>query len=142
VLDGGVAYPTLYTDTEVVAVVGHTGCGAVTAAYDVARGETERDELPPGVRADLDPLIETVVDAPVALDGEKRAVVDRLVEYNVREQVSFVAGETDAAVYGFVYDIHRRYGDEDGRAYLVAAGDGDPGDVVGDGNGMAVESVL
>jgi carbonic anhydrase len=71
-----------------------------------------------------------VENAPVDLDGERSGVVDRLVEYNVREQVDFVATQTDAAVYGFVYDIHHRYGDEDGRAYLVAVGDGEPRDVV------------
>jgi carbonic anhydrase len=130
VLDGGVAYPVTFTDTGVVAIVGHTGCGAVTAAYDVVTGQTDLADLPPGVRTDLDSLVTMVENAPVDLDGERSGVVDRLVEYNVREQVDFVATQTDAAVYGFVYDIHHRYGDEDGRAYLVAVGDGEPRDVV------------
>jgi carbonic anhydrase len=130
VLDGGVAYPVTFTDTGVVAIVGHTGCGAVTAAYDVVRGEIALDELPPGIRDDVEPLVANVESAPVDFDGAKKAVVDRLVEHNVREQVEFVAGRTDAAVYGFVYDFHHRYGDVDGRTYLVATGDGDPAEVV------------
>jgi carbonic anhydrase len=130
VLDGGVAYPVTFTGTGVVAVVGHTSCGAVTAAYDVVEGETALSDLPPGVRADVKPLVEIVEHAPVDRDGERSAVVDRLVEHNVREQVSAVAARTDAAVYGFVYDFHHRYGDADGRTYLVAAGEGEPSEAV------------
>jgi carbonic anhydrase len=130
VLDGGVAYPVTFTDTGVVAVVGHTSCGAVTAAYDVVRGDTDPEDLPPGVRADVEPLVDVVADAPVDLDGDRAAVVDRLVEHNVREQVAAVAKRTEAAVYGLVYDFHHRYGDADGRTYLVASGEGDPAEAV------------
>jgi carbonic anhydrase len=142
VLDGGVAYPVTFTGTGVVAVVGHTSCGAVTAAYDVVRGRSELADLPPGVRADVEPLVDIVADAPVDLDGEPAAVVDRLVEHNVREQVSAVTARTDAAVYGFVYDFHHRYGDVDGRTYLVAASDGDPAEVVPDEHRTLVRSLL
>jgi carbonic anhydrase len=142
VVDGGVAYPTTFTDTGVVAIVGHTGCGAVTAAHDIAQGETDPTDLPPGVRHDVAPLVETVTDAPVAIDDDKRAVVDRLVEHNVREQVDFVSARTEAAVYGFVYDFHHRYGDRDGRTYLVAAGDDDPADLVATDHREAVRSLL
>ena len=142
VLDGGVAYPVTFTDTGVVAIVGHTGCGAVTAAYEVARGETAPEALPPGVRHDIEPLVALVEAAPIDLDGRRDAVVDRLVEYNVREQVDFVSGRTDAAVYGFVYDFHHRYGDVDGRTYLVATDDGDPGDAVSKEHRDIVRSLL
>jgi len=142
VLDGGVAYPVTFTDTGVVAIVGHTGCGAITAAYDVVQGETDLADLPPGVRQDLGSLVACVERAPVDLDGPTDAVIDRLVEYNVREQVEFVASRTDASVYGFVYDFHHRYGDRDGRTYLVAAGDGDPADAVSTENRDAVRSLL
>ncbi|MCW8173212.1 hypothetical protein D8S78_19435 [Natrialba swarupiae] len=37
----GVLYPIHHAGTEVAAIVGHTGCGAVTAAYDVATGADE-----------------------------------------------------------------------------------------------------
>jgi carbonic anhydrase len=142
VLDGGVAYPVTFTDTGVIVIVGHTGCGAVTAAFEVARGETTPEDFPPGVRHDVEPLVALVEAAPVDLDGPKDAVVDRLVEYNVREQVDFVSGRTDAAVYGFVYDFHHRYGDVDGRTYLVATGDGDPADVVDSTHRDVVRSLL
>jgi carbonic anhydrase len=142
VLDGGVAYPVTFTDTGVVAIVGHTGCGAITAAYEVVRGETAPEDLPPGVRADLDSLVACVEDAPVDLDGPTVAVVDRLVEHNVREQVDFVSDQVDATVYGFVYDLHRRYSDRYGRTYLVASGEGDPADAVSPDHRDAVRSLL
>ncbi|WP_142856417.1 carbonic anhydrase [Salinigranum halophilum] len=142
VLDGGVAYPVTFTDTGVVAIVGHTGCGAVTAAYDVVTGETDLAALPAGVQQDLGSLITMVENAPVDLDGERSTVVDRLVEHNVREQVEFVATQTDAAVYGFVYDIHHRYGDADGRAYLVAVGEGDPHEAVDEAHREVVAPLL
>ncbi|WP_380680198.1 carbonic anhydrase [Salinigranum sp. GCM10025319] len=142
VLDGGVAYPVTFTDTGVVAIVGHTGCGAITAAYQVVRGETAPEDLPPGVRADLGSLVTLVEEAPIGFDRPTGNVVDRLVEHNVREQVDFVSDRTDATVYGFVYDLHRRYGDRDGRTYLVASGEGDPADVVSSEHRDAVRSLL
>ena len=142
VLDGGVAYPVTFTDTGVVVVVGHTSCGAVTAAYDVVQGTTDPGDLPPGVRADVEPLVDVVAGAPVDLDGDRAAVVDRLVEHNVREQVAAVAERTDAAVYGLVYDFHHRYGDADGRTYLVASSDGDPAEAVGEQHRERVRSLL
>jgi carbonic anhydrase len=141
-LDGGVAYPVTPTGTDGIAVAGHTGCGAVTAAYEIVRGETSRDDLPPGVRADVEPLVEVVENAPIDLDDERAAVVDRLVEHNVRDQVAFVSTQTDASVFGFVYDFHGRYGGEDGRTDLVATGDGERVDVVSPDYRGAGRSVL
>jgi carbonic anhydrase len=142
VLDGGVAYSTAFTDTDVVVIVGHTGCGAITAAYEIVRGETDPPDLSPGVRNDLESLVSLVESAPVDLDGEKSAVVDRLAEYNVSEQVAFVSSQTDATVYGFVYDFHGRYGDEVGRTYLVATGEGSPSEAIDDNHTGFVEPLL
>ncbi|WP_193308858.1 carbonic anhydrase [Halorubrum halophilum] len=136
VLDGSVAYPLVYTETEVLAVVGHTGCGAVGAALNAV----ETGELPadPGVKADVSTLVPIVEAGLDALDGTgdgdadaaTASVRNRLVEYNVHEQVA-MARETDAAadasVYGFVYDFHGAYGGPDGAVYLVNAdGERDP----------------
>jgi len=140
VLAGSVAYPLAYTGTEALAVAGHTGCGAVGAALSAVR----TGELPeePGVRADVEdlvPIVEAGLDAlggegGTGTEGEREAgaagVRDRLVEFNVHEQVS-IARETetaaDADVYGFVYDFHGAYGRPDGAAYLVNVdGERDP----------------
>jgi carbonic anhydrase len=128
-VDGNLLYPVAHTDTRTVVVVGHTGCGAVTAAYRAVTENIEPEA--PGIRrrvAPLVPVVEAALDGPVA-DGD--GVVDRLVEYNVREQVAFLGSSDevpdDTAVFGFVYDLHGSYGGEQGRVYLVAVdGETDP----------------
>ncbi|GAA0716425.1 carbonic anhydrase [Halorubrum trapanicum] len=187
VLDGSVAYPLRHTHTEVLAVVGHTGCGAVGAALAAAR--TGEFPAEPGVRADVEallPIVEsgladpavvgegdegatddataddwTADDAPVddasgsdetADDADGAAassVRDRLVEYNVHEQVAFARESeeaADATVYGFVYDLHGVYGDRDGAVYLVNAdGERDPAalrELVGDAHADHVTTLL
>ncbi|KDS90976.1 carbonic anhydrase [Halorubrum saccharovorum] len=140
VLSGSVAYPLAYTGTDALAVVGHTGCGAVGAALSAVR----TGEFPPepGVRADVEELVPIVEAGLDALDSDGEAddergdgedaasVRNRLVEYNVHEQVA-IAREADEAaaahVYGFVYDFHGAYEGPDGAAYLVNAdGERDP----------------
>jgi carbonic anhydrase len=163
VLDGSVAYPLGHTETRVLAVIGHTGCGAVGAALTAAR--TGEFPTEPGVRADVEallPIVEAglesraVVDADAGRDdgsvgnaGDDASVRDRLVEYNVHEQVAFAieCEETvDATVYGLVYDFHGVYGDRDGAVYLVNAdGERDPAalrDLVGDAHADHVATLL
>ncbi|SFR31073.1 carbonic anhydrase [Halorubrum sodomense] len=174
VLDGSVAYPLRHTHTEVLVVVGHTGCGAIGAALTAAR--TGEFPAEPGVRADVEalvPIVEAGLDDPAVTgrggggsdtqsdggsdtqsDGasdrdDDARIRDRLVEYNVHEQVAFAreSEETaDATVYGFVYDLHGAYGDRDGAAYLVNAdGERDPAalrDLVGDARGHHVATLL
>jgi carbonic anhydrase len=135
VVDGSVLYPLAYTDTETAAVVGHTGCGAVTAALDAVRSGDGDYETPAGVAKWVDALAPVVEDGlsddRVRENGDV-GLVNQLVEYNVDRQVAFLR-ESEAvpdavAVYGFVYDFQRVYGDEPGRAYLVnAEGDTDTG---------------
>jgi len=129
VVDGSVLYPLRYTDTAVAAVVGHTGCGAVTAALDAVRGGPDPD-TPPGVAKLVDSLV-PVVEAGLADDrvdpgpDADASLVDQLVEFNVDRQVAFLRddGEVpdDVAVYGFVYDFQGVYGEDRGRTYLVNA---------------------
>ena len=131
VLSGSVAYPLAHTGTDVLAVVGHTGCGAIGAALDAVRDGVVPSE--PGIRADvadLAPIVESGLAAIDESDDTAASVRNRLVEHNVHEQVA-VARDTDTAagtdVYGFVYDFHGAYGDRDGAVYLVNAnGERDP----------------
>ncbi|TKX61298.1 carbonic anhydrase [Halorubrum sp. ASP1] len=167
VLDGSVAYPLGHTHTEVLVVVGHTGCGAVDAALTAARtGEFPSE---PGVRADVEallPIVEDGLSDPRVVGGatdetggdaagEYRgddadpSLRDRLVEHNVHEQVAFARGReeaADATVYGFVYDLHGAYGDRDGAVYLVDAdGERDPAalrDLVGEERADHVGTLL
>jgi carbonic anhydrase len=136
VVDGSVLYPVAYTDTGTAVVVGHTGCGAVTAALEAVRGrgvEVDADgndgTHPAGVAkwvAELVPVVEAgLADERVGEDREA-SLVDQLVEFNVDRQVEFLRASADVPddvdVYGFVYDFQGVYGDEHGRASLVNAG--------------------
>lgn len=129
VVDGSVLYPIAHTETGTTAVVGHTGCGAVTAAYRTVQGED--GEEPPGIRNRIEllvPVVEEAIEKGViesaASDSE---AINRLVEYNVRRQTAFLAGAEevpgDERIYGFVYDFQGVYGSVPGRTYLVSAGE-------------------
>lgn len=138
VVDGSVLYPVAATGTETVAVVGHTDCGAVTAALDAVRdeGETGSESSPAGIAkwvGLLVPVVEAgLADGCIDVEVDDPPLVDRLVEYNVDRQVEFLRDSpelsSDVSVYGFVYDVRGSYGGDRGRAYLVNAnGETDPG---------------
>ena len=125
VVDGSVLYPIEYTDTAVTLVVGHTGCGAVTAALNAVREDLD---APAGVEKWVELLVPVVEDglADDRTDPDREAsLVDQLVEYNVDRQVQFLLDSDDVPddeqIYGFVYDFQGVYGDELGRTYLVNA---------------------
>lgn len=126
VVDGSVLYPVAASGTSLVAVVGHTGCGAVTAALDVVQGEA--DELPRGIAKWVDLLVPVVEDGleAASVDPDREvSLVDQLVEYNVDRQVEFLEDSEElgdeVTVYGFVYDFQNVYGSVPGRTYLVNA---------------------
>lgn len=127
VVDGSVLYPIVHTETGTTAVVGHTGCGAVTAAYRAVQGEA--GEEPPGIRNRIELLVPVVEEAleqgVVDPDTDEATAIHRLVEYNVRRQVEFLVGAKevpdDEQIYGFVYDFQGVYGSVPGRTYLVSA---------------------
>ena len=124
IIGGDVLYPIQYTGTDTAIVVGHTGCGAVTAALDAVRDGAK--EHPAGIQArveSLRPIVEAgLADSRVSEDRDV-GLVDQLVEYNVDRQVGFlrtaeVVPGTET-VLGFVYDFQDVYGDVPGRCYLV-----------------------
>ena len=122
VVSGDVLYPIAHTGTETAIVVGHTGCGAVTATYqDITDGLSE----PPGIEhciETLKPHLEGGVEAlPDDLSSE--AAVNHLVEYNVDRQVEFLLEsgdiEDDVTVVGAVYDFQDVYGDTRGTVHVI-----------------------
>lgn len=137
VVAGSVIYPLAFTDTPVAIIVGHTGCGAITAALQQVQGE---DMDPPrGVAASLERLIPVIERglADTRVDDQKEAsLVNQLVEYNVDHQVAFLHGSNEVAdrvdVYGFVYDFQGIYGDTPGRAYLTNVNGDTAVDTLGD----------
>jgi len=125
VVSGDVLFPLQNFDTGVAVVVGHTGCGAVTAAYDDL---TEGVTVSPGVRHCLDsltPHLESALDRlPNGLD--RAATVNRLVEYNVDRQIDALC-ESDEVPdgvdpVGCVYDFQDAYPGRRGEVYVVNVG--------------------
>src|SRR6056297_1146607 len=121
-VSGDVLYPVAHTGTETVVVVGHTGCGAVTATYDEL---TDGLDEPAGIEhciGLLSPRLEAGVEAlPDGLDRSE--AVNRLVEYNVDRQVEFLLASEDVPddvdVVGVVYDFQDVYSDRRGEVQVV-----------------------
>lgn len=132
VVDGNFGYALAHLDVETAAVVGHTDCGAITAAYRVATGDLDLATEPPGVRAEVEPLVpiaeaglaDDAVDADDSTPADR--VVNQLVEYNVHRQVALLeeTGELpeDVTACGFVYDFVGAYSNVPGRTALVNLG--------------------
>lgn len=130
VVNGNLLYPVEHTGTRTIAVIGHTGCGAVTAAYKHA---TEGVEEPSGIQKFIDTLYPVVAEAIElnVVDTESDNVINQLVEYNVDQQIAFLRESRDVPedtnIYGFVYDFQAVYGGEKGKLYLTNVnGDRDP----------------
>jgi carbonic anhydrase len=130
VVSGDVLYPVEHAGTETVVVVGHTGCGAVTATY---ADLTEGIEEPAGIRRCLDLLAPHVEPGIESLPENlsEREAVNRLVEYNVDRQVAFLRDSDEipdaVTVYGVVYDFQDVYGDRRGEVHVINVdGERDP----------------
>jgi len=143
VVSGSVDYIPEHSTTEtVVAVIGHTGCGAVTATYETL-AEIESDkgleqalnlsesELnsyngeTKGINSDIKLLMSSglVKDyRKIKGTSTKQEEINKLVEKNVDNQVRFLKQNTnyeDTAFVGLVYDMEGGYNQEKGRLYLV-----------------------
>lgn len=121
-VSGDVSYPLVHTGTENVVVIGHTGCGAVTATYkDIVDGIDE----PAGIRHCIDLLKSRLTDGVEALptDIEESEAINRLVEYNVDKQIEFLLDSAivsdEMNVLGVVYDFQDVYSDERGTLHVV-----------------------
>jgi carbonic anhydrase len=130
VVSGDVLYPIVHTGTEVAVVMGHTGCGAVTATYDeVTDGLAE----PPGIEHCIDLLAPGLEPGVEALPGDldRTEAIDRLVEYNVDRQVERLVDSEmvpdEVTVVGVVYDFQDVYGGRRGEVHVVTVdGERDP----------------
>ncbi|MEF8841727.1 MAG: carbonic anhydrase [Haloarculaceae archaeon] len=125
VVSGDVLFPLEHTGTELVVVVGHTGCGAVTATYDHLRdGGAE----PPGIEHCIDLLKPRLESGVVALpsDADRTESVNRLVEYNVDRQVEFLLEREEVPdgidVVGAVYDFQDVYPGRRGEVHVINVG--------------------
>jgi carbonic anhydrase len=129
-VSGDVLYPIAHTDTDTVMVVGHTGCGAVTATYDSVTGEIDE---PPGIEHCLEllkPRLEAGVEA-LPDDLDRAGAINHLVEYNVDRQIEFLLASedipADTTVVGVVYDFQDVYTEHRGTVHVVNVdGETDP----------------
>lgn len=126
-VSGDVLYPIEHTGTDTAVVVGHTGCGAVTATYDALTGSLDE---PAGIEHCIDllaPQLEAGVDE-LPDDLDRREAINHLVEYNVDRQVEFLRESDDVPesvdVVGVVYDFQDVYGGRRGEVHVVNV-DGD-----------------
>jgi len=122
VVSGDVLYPLAHAGTDTAVVVGHTGCGAVTATYDAL---TEDVAEPPGIQHCIDllaPQLEPGVEA-LPDDLDRTSAINHLVEYNVDRQVEALLDSDDVPagvdVVGAVYDFQDVYGDRRGEVHVV-----------------------
>lgn len=122
VVSGDVLYPLLELETGLAIVVGHTGCGAVTAAYeDLVEGVSG----PPGIAHCLD-LLTSNLEAGVELlpsELDRSAAVNRLVEYHVDRQIERLQTSADVpgtvTLVGVVYDFQDVYPGVRGEVHVV-----------------------
>lgn len=125
VVNGNFLYGLENTDSENGVVVGHTDCGAITAAYEIATGQST--ENPPGINQELEVLVEIVKEGldtdSIDTDVSEQRLINQLVEYNVHQQIEFLVKSdevsNDRDLYGFVYDFQGAYVERRGRTYLV-----------------------
>lgn len=121
-ISGDVLYPIEHTDTEIIIVVGHTGCGAIAATYDtLTGGGTE----PAGIAHCLDLLRPSVEPGIELLPEElgRSAAVNRLVEYNVDRQIESLNASNDVpdaiTLVGAVYDFQDVYPGHRGEVHVI-----------------------
>jgi len=122
VVSGDVIYPVVHTDTDKVVIIGHTGCGAVTATYEDLQSPLDE---PKGVSHCIDVLERTMEPALEELDEElpKQDCVNRLVEYNVDKQIDFLMESDEfpdgVTIMGVVYDFQDVYSGRRGQVHVV-----------------------
>ncbi|MFB6222268.1 MAG: carbonic anhydrase [Haloarcula sp.] len=125
VVSGDLLYPIAHTGTEMAIVIGHTGCGAVTATYDDL---TEGLDEPAGIdhclgllREQLEPGVDALPDAV-----DRAGAINRLVEYNVDRQVEFLRDSDDIPedvdIVGVVYDFQDVYDGRRGEVHVINIG--------------------
>lgn len=122
VVSGDLLYPVEHTGTDTVVVIGHTGCGAVTATYrDLKNGLEEPEGITHCIEL-LKPVIrEGVEELPEELSESE--AVNHLVEFNVDKQVEFLieSGEIpeNVDIVGVVYDFQDVYSGSRGEVHVI-----------------------
>ncbi len=102
---GSIEYASLHLHTKLVVVMGHEGCGAVTAAL---KSREERAQEPP----ELQKVLNLIDPAIAHLDSRREGSIAKGVEANVRWSVKNMTRlqkergyAKDITVVGAVYEL-------------------------------------
>jgi len=115
---GSLEYACSAAGAVLVLVLGHTGCGAVKAACDVASGDFPSEHGMSNLQAVIEPILEAV-DAESEIVGNRsstnEAFVDRVAELNVHRTIMEIRGRSDlldrmieegrVGIAGAMYDV-------------------------------------
>ena len=113
---GSVEYGINHLKTPVLMIIGHTGCGAVTAATQ--SGEIFKMELP--IRREL-----ISMDLKIRKENPTKDEIQRNIEENIHDQVDFALAHFrekplgELMVLGALYDLHNVYGEGNGKLILI-----------------------
>lgn len=124
IVAGSVLYPIQKTSPSFVLIVGHTDCGAVTAAWNQVSEGTEPEDRE--LQTELDLVTPIIEDGLEKIDREELCrdeQITRLVEYNVDRQVEKLRPHAgNVMVVGVVCDLHGYYADTPGWCHLINYG--------------------
>ena len=103
---GSIEYALAHLDVPLVLVLGHEGCGAVTAALGMVEGEAKEldgllQQIAPAV-ADIDPSLPGKTRLRLGVEANVRQSVRKLLEIAERERRPH---EERALVVGAVYEL-------------------------------------
>lgn len=144
-ISGDLDYIPNHSNTPTVAaVIGHTGCGAVTATYETLKSIDEETGLESIDLADIDfakhngeskginTKLRLLIESGLAEDysdikgsSNKAEEIDKLVERNVDNQIEELrerSDYTETEFIGLVFDLDGIYGGKEGQLYLVNYG--------------------
>lgn len=121
IVSGSVLYPIQKTSPSFVLIVGHTDCGAVTAAWEQASQGADPEDRE--LQSELDMLVPIIDEGLEHIDREglsRDEQITQLVEYNVDRQVETLNPHAgDVMVVGVVCDLHGYYADTPGWCHLI-----------------------
>jgi carbonic anhydrase len=116
---GSTEYAVAVLGVKLVMVLGHSDCGAVRAAIDVAGGAAS---FPPDEYGSIGPIVEAVVPAVEALPADQRTL-PACIAANARAQAAEIAGASPvigpAVESGRVSVVAAVYEIETGRVELL-----------------------
>ncbi len=124
--EGSVKYPILHLNTPLLIVLGHTGCGAITACLSDYQREDD------AIQKEIIGLVDSISLADQARDMSKMADESQKLaiyaQVNVDYQISKIMAEDDVNakiqqqelyVVGMVFDIHGVYGGKPAHVYVT-----------------------